>query len=187
MTEDTDQFAPILNIRRNLQINGDPGRTKLHATSDAQIIRDEVFDLLKRCTFQADFTILEKSKAQPQTRDSDATFYRYAWYYHFKHVGPKRCAKSDKTLITAASLGTKKTKASFKSAVNNAVQQSLPRNKWEVAFPQSSEEPLLWVADYAAWAVQRKWERGDDRSYLLIKDKIATEYELWKNGTTAYY
>ena len=37
----------------------------------------------------AEVTILEKSKAQPQTRSSEDVFYKYAWFYHFKHVGPK--------------------------------------------------------------------------------------------------
>lgn len=187
ITEDADQFAPLLRLRRELQIAGEPDRMKLHATTDSQAVRNEVYSILSSCKFKADFTILEKDKAQPQTRESDVTFYKYAWYYHFKHIGPKRCFSYDKSLITAASLGTKKTKASFKAAVNNAVQQVLPRNKWEVCFPQSSEEPLLWVADYATWAVQRKWEREDTRSYELISDKIETEFDLWSRGTRRYY
>lgn len=187
ITEDADQFAPLLRIRRDLQIAGESDRNKLHATSDAQATRDEVFELLQKGTFKADFTILEKDKAQPQTRTSEDVFYRYAWYYHFKHIGPKRCLGYDKTLITAASLGTNKTKASFKNGVNNAVQSALDRKRWEICFPQSSEEPLLWVADYAAWAVQRLWELGDDRSYKLISDKIETEFDLWRSGNKRYY
>jgi hypothetical protein len=53
-----------------------------------QATRDAVFAILGKHEFRIDATILEKSNAQPQTRTSEATFYRYAWFYHFKHVGP---------------------------------------------------------------------------------------------------
>lgn len=90
-------------------------------------------------------------------------------------------------LITAAALGEKKTKAAFKAGVNETAQQTLPRDKWEVTIRQSSEDPLLWVADYCAWAVQRKWERQDDRSYDLIRGRRGSEYDLWRPGKTHYY
>jgi hypothetical protein len=27
-------------------------------------------------------------------------------------------------------------------------------------------DPCLQVADYCTWAIQRKWERGDERSHV---------------------
>jgi hypothetical protein len=38
-------------------------------------------------------------------------------------------------------------------------------------------EPCLVVADYCTWAIQRRWEWGDDRSYRLIADNVASEVE----------
>ena len=164
-----------------------PDREKLHATADLQATRDAVFAVLAQHDFRVDATILEKSKAQPQTRIDDPTFYRYAWYYHFKHVGPNVLPGADKMLITAAALGHRKTQAAFKQGVNNAAQQSIARNKWEVCFMESSKDPLLWAADYCAWAIQRKWELQDNRSHDLIAGKIATEFDLWQYGATHYY
>jgi hypothetical protein len=77
---------------------------------------------------------------------------------------------ADKLLITAAALGEKKTRASFKAALNNTVQQIVNRERWEVSFIDSSKDPMLWAVDYCAWAIQRKWERGDTQSHDLIKD-----------------
>lgn len=177
----------LLEIRRALALNGEAERDKLHATSDLQEVRDEVFAVLAKQPFRIDATILKKSKAQPQTRTSDDQFYKTAWYFHFKHVGPHIAKHVDKMLITAAALGTKRTRAAFKEAVNNTVQQTLPRDKWEVAFHESCKDPLLWVADYCSWAIQKKWEHGDERSYALIKDKIKTEYDLFAPGLQEYY
>ena len=90
-------------------------------------------------------------------------------------------------MITAAALGSKRTKAEFKQAVNNTVQQVAPRSQWEIAFMESAEDPMLWAADYCAWAIQRKWELGDARSYSLIEGKIRSEYDLFRTGKVEYY
>lgn len=177
----------LLSIRRELVLAGDIERDKLHATTDLQEVRNQVFAAIAEEDFRWDATILEKRKAQPQTRPDAPTFYRYAWFYHFKHVGPIIARRCDKMLITAAALGEKKTKAAFKAGVNETAQQTLPRDKWEVTIRQSSEDPLLWVADYCAWAVQKKWERQDVRSYDLIRGRRGSEYDLWSPGKTHYY
>jgi hypothetical protein len=188
-TDDCSLSHELLHIRRELCAAGEQDRLKLHATSDSQATRDCVFGALAKHKFRVDATILEKSKAEPQTCTSDATFYRYAWFYHFKHVGKLILPGADKLLITAAALGHKRTRAAFKAAVNNTVQQIISRERWEVCFMDSSMDPLLWAADYCAWAIQRKWESNgaDDRSHKFIAHAIKSEFELWKSGKTHYY
>lgn len=158
-----------------------------HATTDAQSVRDEVFALIKSHDFRIDSTILEKSKSQPHIRETEPLFYQYAWYYHFKKVGPLIFDPGADMLVTAAALGTKKKKTAFKTAVNNVIQQTLPRDKWFVDFPPSIAEPCLQIADYCCWAIQRKWERNCERSHVLIEDKIKTEFDLFKAGDKHYY
>jgi len=186
-TDDCSLSNALLDIRRNLVAAGEPDRDKLHTTSDSQATRDKVFECLESHSFEIDATILEKSKAQPQTRSNDATFYQYAWYYHFNFVGPRLLSDDKKLLVTAAALGQKKTRATLKQAVNNTLQQTARRDRWEVTFIESSMDPILWAADYCAWAIQRKWERDDRRSYDLISSKIKTEFDLWRKGTTHFY
>ncbi|HEY5286242.1 MAG TPA: hypothetical protein VIJ50_03970 [Solirubrobacteraceae bacterium] len=43
-------------------------------------------------------------------------------------------------------------------------------------------EPCLVVADYCTWAIQRRWEREDQRSHELIADKIASEVQVAPPG-----
>ena len=61
-----------------------------------------------------------------------------------------------------------------------------PRQQWRTAFWPCQTDPCLQAADYCTWAIQRKWEKGDRRSYDLIKDKISYEYELWARGKIHY-
>jgi hypothetical protein len=186
-TEDCRLSADLLGIRRDLSISGDGDRDKLHATSDTQATRNRVFDALEAHDFRIGATLLEKSKAQPQTRTEEHVFYQYAWYFHFKHTYPRIAEGADKLMVTAAALGSKRTRATFKQSFNNTVQQIAPRNKWEVGFLDSANDPMLWAADYCAWAIQRKWERDDDRSHKLISRKIASEFDLWQRGSRHYY
>lgn len=51
----------------------------------------------------------------------------------------------------------------------------------------AASEPCLQIADYCCWAIQRQWERGDDRSYVLIQDKIRSEFDIFRWGATKYY
>ena len=45
----------------------------------------------------------------------------------------------------------------------------------------------LQVTDYCNWAVFRKWERGDSRSYDLVKGAIQSEFDIFRSGTRYYY
>lgn len=179
--------SDLLSVKRRLVAEGDTKRNKLHATTDSKDVRNQVYEILKAEEFSIDCTILEKTKAQPQTRRDEPTFYKYAWFYHFKSVGPRVCSQGRKTLITAASIDNKKMRGAFVNSVNNVAQQIVPRDQWEVSFIETSHDPCLWAADYCAWAIQRKWEMEDDTYYTLIKNKIATEYDLWRVGTKHYY
>ena len=179
----------LLHLRRNIALSGK--KTKdyelLHAASDMQEHRDRVFDILSEQDFRIDSTIIEKSKSHPSIREDDHSFYKFAWKYHFQHVGPIHAKTCDKMLVTAAALGQKRTRGAFKQGVNDTVQSILPRNKWEVLFMDSPKDPLLWAADYCAWAIQRKWEREDSRSFELIKNKVATEFNIFRTGRTHFY
>jgi len=49
------------------------------------------------------------------------------------------------------------------------------------------QRPIRACTDYCTWAIQRKWERNDSRSYGLIKQRITYEYDLWAHGRRNYY
>ena len=51
----------------------------------------------------------------------------------------------------------------------------------------SSSHVLLQVADYCAWAIYRKWQNQDARSYVHIQGRIRNEYDIFQNGDMDYY
>lgn len=158
-----------------------------HCTEEKQAVRDAVFAEILKHPFKIQATILEKSKAQPQVRSSKSRFYKYPWYYHFKHAIREHVSNDDKLLVTAASIGNRKEKMTFNTALSDVMNQTLPPNSWAVDFRPAATDPCIQVADYCAWAIQRKWETGKDQAYKLIEDRITYEYDLWQRGLKHYY
>lgn len=182
-----DVANELLALRRELAWRGLPLGRYFHAATDKQAVRDAVFDVICRHDYLTQVTIMEKSKAQPQVRRSRPRFYKYGWYYHFKYGTQNVIRSASELLVTAASIGTKKERASFTGAIDDVMHQTVRRIKWATDFWPASSDPCLQVADYCAWGIQRKWERGDARSYDLIRDRITYEYDLWEHGEQHYY
>lgn len=177
----------LLRLRRDLAWKGVGLDTDFHATTDLQAVRDEVFKVLQAHDFRIDATILEKAKAKPSIRPTQERFYQMAWFLHMKYVAPRVVSSGDGLLVIGASVGTKKRRAAFHSAVRDVIQQVSPTTAFQVASWDGVSDPCLQAADYCAWALQRKWEGGDDRSYRLIAPKIRSEFDVFKLGTTRYY
>jgi hypothetical protein len=89
--------------------------------------------------------------------------------------------------VVGASLGTKKRRAVFHAAVADVIARTSPTTTFRVASWAGISDPCLQVADYCAWAIQRKWELGDARSHALIASKIATEFAPFAASAERYY
>lgn len=184
--DDCEVGNRLLELRRSLGWKGMHLGSVFHASEDPQAVRDEVFDLLVSADFRIDATILEKAKAQEHIRTEHA-LYKMAWYLHFKHVAPDVAGWNDRLFVVASSLGTKKKRGTFHNAVDDVVHQVARCSSHRVAFWPVQSDPCLQVADYCTWAIQRKWERGDTRSYDLVEPKIVTEFNAWEIGRKLYY
>ena len=177
----------LLRLRRDLAWAGVGLESTFHASEDEQAVRDAVFRMLQETPFRFDATLLEKRKTKPELQKNHERFYKTAWYLHFKYVCPQIVGSDDELMVIAASLWTRARRKALRTAIGDVVAQSSRCKSWRVAWWPSESDPCLQIADYCAWAVQRKHERGDDRSYKLIKDKIRTEFRAFEVGSTVYY
>jgi hypothetical protein len=189
--DDKDRRAlevDLLDLRRTMISNGLPIKGEFHATEDKQAVRDGVFKVLADHNFVVDVTIMEKAKSMPRLRTSEARFYQYAWYYHFKYFARQSFQPEDDLTVMTATLGTKAKQRDFRTAVEDVVTQCCDfRVKRRVVCHPSASDLGLQAADYAVWAVMRDIEKGDDRSRRIIDDKIRSVYQLFSSGTTYYY
>lgn len=164
-----------------VHVNGRVSRHRRQASC-----ADEVFALISRHDFRVDATILEKAKAVTH-RQQDESFYELAWFLHLKHVAPRVAWADDELFVVSAAVATKKKRALMGRAVSDAVQQTARSAVALTTYRPAASDPCLQVADYCCWAIQRKWERGDPRSHVLIQDKIQTEFDAFSWGTRRYY
>jgi hypothetical protein len=172
----------LLDLRRTLTWDGVDISQDFHAAEDTQAVRDRVFGVIAAHDFRVDTTILDKPKAQPHLHITDERFYQYAWFYHMRHVAPRIVAPKGELLIVAASLGTKKKRSAFHEGVRDVMSQVSPTIHFRTASWPAAIDPALQVADYCSWAIQKKWERKDTRSYDLIKNKIRSEFDIFSLG-----
>jgi hypothetical protein len=177
----------LLELRRQLAWEGIQLNSEVHASESTQVVRDRVFAVLAGLDFRVDATIYDKAKLYPRIRSDLDGFYKLAWFEHFKYVAPRIKWMGDELLVVAASIGTRKKQAALHAAVEDVVDQVAPFREYRTAFWAASSDPCLWVADFCCWAIYRKWERSDVRSYDLIKARISSEYDMFRNSATTYY
>lgn len=175
-----------MDLRRQLAWEGESLAGGFHATNDKQRVRDRVFAVIAQHDFRADATILEKRKTDPSRR-AQVRFYSLAWYFHLMGLLPALAPTSDELLVIAAAVGTSETRSDFNATVNSVVDTHAGAVTMNGAMWTAATAPLLQVADYCAWAVQRKWERSDTRTYNLIRDRIASEFDVFRESAVAYY
>lgn len=179
--------ADLTQLHRQLQWDhSDKITGPFHACEDKQAVRDAVYDVLMEHDWWLDVTILQKTKAQPHLRVTQPTFYKYAWFYHFKYLAPRQISREDELLVVAGSVGTKKMRAAFHTAVSSVIAQCAPTTERRISCLDTGDQCLSAV-DYALWAVQRKWELRDERSYKIVKDRVRTEFDLFAPGRIEYY
>lgn len=182
-----DVGGALLDLRRQLVWEGLPVGDYFHATTDQQAVRDRVFDAILPVPFTVQATILEKSKAQPHIRETRQRFYQYGWFYHLKYAQKRFMRPATELLVTTAAIGTKKERALFSGALDSVAKQVLSADMWRANFCPAAADPCVQIADYCAWAIQRKWERADERSYRHIASKIDYEFDLWARGAVHRY
>ena len=184
--DDQQARADLQQLRFDLAWEGVTHSGPFRATTDQQAIRDRVFEVLKPHNFRVDSTILDKPKSQPDIRPTRERFYQYAWWLHMKYVVPRIAGPHDDLLVIAASIGTKKGRETFQRGVNDVIQQVAPVTAMTAQWPADTDTGLQ-IADYCCWAIQRKWERADHRSYDLIKDKVKSDFDVFSVGTEVFY
>ena len=173
-------------LRKTLISDGLPVGNYFHATTDAQTVRDRVYKEIMKYDFSIQATICEKSKAQPQVTKSKTRFYKVPWHYHAKIGIAPLLNNPDKIMLTVSALGTKKEKKVYRTNLIDIEDQNFNAPSY-LDFRPCATDPCLQIADYCAWAIQRKWEINDERSYDLIKDRITREYDIWNRGDKHYY
>jgi len=184
------QIAPILDHLKYDLIETGLDFEYFHATEDRQAVRDQVFNAIQRHmgTLRVDSLIVEKSKAGPALRD-ELQFYPKMLGYLLKYLLKDHLLRDvEEVVVITDTIPVKKKAKAVEKAVKETLTEMLPdQMKYRVLHHASKSSFGLQVADYCNWAIFRKWERGDTRSYDLIRSRVKSEFEIFRTGTRKYY
>ena len=79
-----------------------------------------------------------------------------------------------------------------RSEVEKGIKQTLAAalsagTRYRIYHHPSASCMGLQVADYCNWAIYRKWDAQDERSYQLIRPVIVSEFDFCRTVTTLFY
>ncbi|MBI5443455.1 MAG: DUF3800 domain-containing protein [Deltaproteobacteria bacterium] len=161
-----------------------------HATEDRQRVRDRVFSIIQSQIgmMRVDSLIVEKRKTGPALRDPEHFYPRMLGYllrYLFQGLQLDQCAE---VLVITDQIPVAKKRKAVEKAAKATLKAMLPHGcRFRVMHHASKSTFGLQVADYCNWAIFRKWERGDERSHALIREGIASEFDIFQAGRRLYY
>lgn len=173
-----------------------------HATEDKQIVRDKVFEIIKSLQddIEVHAVVAQKNKANPTlyreeykkkgrkiVRVVGAEFYervcRNLLQYVFRRF---KVQVPEKIVVVLGAIFTRDKQSIVLRTLKKYLKEEtdIP---FEIYFHCSEADLNCQLADYFGWAIYIKWERDEERSYALIRDKVKSTFEIFERGTTTYY
>lgn len=161
-----------------------------HAAKDVQATRNRVFDIIQRhlASFRVDSLIVEKRKTGPALR-AEERFYPEMLGYLLRYVIERHdLTHFAEVLVFTDRIPINRKREAIEKAIKAVLTEMLPKTlPYRVLHHDSKSNFDLQIADYCNWAIYRKWDRGDARSYQLIAPVIKSEFDIFRNGTRLYY
>lgn len=148
-----------------------------HASEDLQEVRDKVFaTICETAGFVYDVMIVEKN-AVPDEFQERHTFYTFVADFVLRQT-LARHPNAEPVYLTTDTIPVKRKRASVIKGFKQCLSNELDNRRYEIGHHSSSAHACLQAADYLNWALFRKWERDDLRSYDLIQGFVRSETKL---------
>lgn len=160
-----------------------------HASEDRQFVRDRVFEVImdNANRLQVDSIVVEKRKTGPALRPPEK-FYPRMLGYLLRYVVERITEEYSELIVITDAIPVKKKRKMIEKAVKLTLSNMLPNDaKYRILHHASKSSSTLQVADYFNWAIFRAWERGDRRSLDPVAEKVRSQFDIFRSGTTYYY
>ena len=199
----SDSYFQVKSVLKKKSVAG----FYFHATDDLPEVRKLFFDLIKSIDCSFEVVVGRKSVDRYETKHKGKEEYFYADL--LSHLLKNKLEKEDKLILNIAERGRSTKHHNLQLALEKA-KERLAETKtrkaadgkylsrhdinanaaFNVLYP--TQEPLLCVADYFCWAVQRVFEKGETRFYDYLLPQIslvidlydAENYAGWRNYYT---
>lgn len=135
-----------------------------------------------------DSLIVEKRKTGPVLQELEKFYPRMIGYLIRYVLEPRNLKDYEEVIVITDSIPVSRKREAIEKAVKQTLSKMLPNGtRYKILHHASKSCTGLQIADYCNWAIFRKWERGDLRSYELIRSGIRSEFDIFKSGPRHYY
>ncbi|HEY4983620.1 MAG TPA: DUF3800 domain-containing protein [Verrucomicrobiae bacterium] len=190
--EADDYLKGIPSVQKKIAKGG----FHFHATDDPPEVRERMFKFIKTVDCSLEIVVGRKmpSLFLRKHNGKESEFYADL----LSHLVKTKLKQDQKLVLNVAERGPSTKNANLDLALQKAVDRF--GKKWDVSEIRSKvvfnvqnprSEPLLNIADYLCWAVQRVFERGEMRHYDFVREKISLVVDLYDSanyeGSQNYY
>lgn len=134
--------------------------------------------------------VVEKRKVNPILYEKRRFYTRFAimpllFVLRGSSLGPT----INRILIFTDRLPIQKRKEAIVKTIKKACSAEVPRGiPCHIYHHRRESNAWIQATDYCCWAVFRKWEKGDPRTYNELRDRLAIpELDVLARGTNFYY
>lgn len=170
----------ICSVAKKIQRGG----FYFHATDDPPEVRERMFRFIYSLDCSLEMVVARKIPAlfAKKHHHRDSEFYADL----LSHLIKDKFNLAHRLVLNIADRNASTRHTNLELALHKAREHFGKHREWEkikstvvfnVQTPRT--EPLLCVADYLCWSVQRVFERGEMRHYEFIKDKICLVTDLY--------
>ena len=187
---------PLFNTLPSVQKRIKQGGFFFHACKDTPDVRAVFMRYIRQLDCQVEAVVARKIPAlfEKNHHDREDEFYADLLSHLIKH----RLKRPGKLVLNIAARGS----ATRDKSLNHALELALQRaeKRWQnetmhakVVFNVQTPltEPLLNIADYLCWTIQRVFERGETRYYDYLQERIRLVVDLYDfdnyAGSKNYY
>ena len=178
---------PYLNCIPSIKKKIDRGGYYFHATDDPPEVRERFLKFIKSLDCSVEVMVARKipSLFAKKHNNQESEFYADV----LSHILKNKLRMGQKVILNIAERGMSTRNSNLELALHKATErfrktQSDSSIDSEVVFNVQNHrtEPLLNVADYLCWVVQRVFERGEMRFCNFVKEKIKVVIDLYDSS-----
>ena len=181
-------YHDFIDLKFNLLENFN-GVEEFHCTEDKQLVRNQVFSILEKyqASFRIDSVIVQKNKVNPSIRNQDQLYplmLKILLSYIVKNYNKEKISQ---LVFITDELPVKKSKETITKGIKLNLDESFGKKPYKIFHWNSKSTIGLQAVDYACWAIQKKWNVKDFRSYDKVKKSIQSEFDVFRSGDVEYY
>lgn len=153
-----------------------------HASENAQPVRNRVFEIIQRnlAGIRVDSLVIEKGKTAPELRAVEE-FYPHMLGRLLRFILAQHdLAAFKEVLVFTDRVPVHKKRDAIEKTIKSTLSRVLPATaRYRLLHHESKSNFDLQIADYCTWALYRKWNGGDARSYEHIRPAVTSESEIF--------